>query len=102
MSISFQKRIYTLTQSIPAGKVGTYKQLAFLAGSPNAARAVGMCMSKNPDATTNPCHRVVASNGRLTGYAFGDGISTKKKLLLQEGVSLIGDRVDLAISQWNP
>ena len=71
-----------------------------MAGSPKAARAVGMCMRTNPDAPRTPCHRVVASDGRLTGYSAGDGVTTKKSMLLAEGVSFIGDRVDLKSSQW--
>lgn len=79
----------------------TYGQIAELIGHPGAARAVGMCMKENPDAEIIPCHRVVSSNGKLTGYAFG-GIEKKKKMLLEEGVAFIEDRVDLSISQWKP
>lgn len=73
-----------------------------MAGSPKAARAVGMCMKHNPDMSVVPCHRVVASDGKLTGYNFGDGVSTKKEKLLKEGVLFINDRVDLPKSQWIP
>ncbi len=96
----FSKKVYALCREIPKGCVATYGQLATLAGSPRAARAVGMCMKKNPDAPQTPCHRVVASDGKLTGYSGGQGISTKKEMLLHEGVSFNGDRVNLAISQW--
>ena len=77
----------------------TYGQLADMVGSPGAARAVGVCMKNNPNNTTIPCHRVVASDGKLTGYAFG-GVSAKKGILFKEGVLFIGDRVDLKRSQW--
>lgn len=97
---SFRERVYGLASQIPRGKVATYRQLAQMAGSPQAARAVGMCMKHNPDMQTVPCHRVVASDGKLTGYNFGDGVVTKKEKLLAEGVSFIGDRVDLSRSQW--
>jgi O-6-methylguanine DNA methyltransferase len=97
---AFQRKIYLLAQQIPKGKVATYSQLARMAGSPGAARAVGMCMKTNPDMKTIPCHRVVASNGHLTGYAFGKGIATKKQKLLQEGVHFIQNTVDLEASQW--
>ena len=96
----FREKVYKLTRQIPKGKVVTYGQLARLAGSPRAARAVGMCMKINPDAPNTPCHRVVASNGNLTGYSAGNGISTKKKMLIAEGVDFKGDRVDLTVSQW--
>jgi methylated-DNA-protein-cysteine methyltransferase related protein len=96
---SFREKVYSLARTIPPGKVMTYGQLAALAGSPKAARAVGMCMSQNLDNKTIPCHRVVASNGKLTGFAFG-GISAKKRLLEKEGVQFIGDRVNLSEFLW--
>jgi len=100
MQTSFRKTVYTLLRQVPKGKVATYGQLAELAGSPGAARAVGMCMKTNPDAPHTPCHRVVAANGKLTGYSAGEGIKTKKQMLLDEGVTFIGDKVNLKISQW--
>lgn len=99
---SFRDKIYHLARQIPKGKVATYGQLAEMAGSPGAARAVGMCMKTNPDAPRTPCHRVVAANGKLTGYSAGEGIKTKKQMLLDEGVKFTGDKVNLVASQWNP
>ena len=99
---SFRETIYQLTKQIPKGKVATYGQLAAMAGNPGAARAVGMCMSTNPNAPIVPCHRVVAANGKLTGYSAGEGVKTKKQMLLREGVKFIGDRADLLTSQWHP
>lgn len=96
----FFHKVYALCRQIPKGKVATYGQLAKMAGSPGAARAVGMCMKINPDAPHTPCHRVVASDGQLTGYSGGEGVATKKELLLAEGVVFIGDTVDLQSSQW--
>jgi len=96
----FKEKVYSLTRQIPEGKVATYGQLARLAGSPRAARAVGVFMKINPDAPNTPCHRVVASNGNLTGYSAGNGITTKKKMLIDEGVKFKGERVNLAASQW--
>ena len=100
--MTFTEKIYELCRQIPKGKVATYGQLARLAGSPQAARAVGMCMQCNPDAPRTPCHRVVASDGSLHGYSAGDGIPTKKMMLREEGVRFNGERVDLSTSQWNP
>lgn len=97
---TFRERVYEIAKQIPKGKVATYGQLAKMAGSPGAARAVGMCMKTNPDMTTIPCHRVVSSTGQLTGYSAGEGVSTKKQILLKEGVSFHNDRVDLSTSQW--
>lgn len=100
--ITFKNKIYTLARQIPKGKVATYGQLAELAGSPGAARAVGMCMKTNPDAPHTPCHRVVASNGKLTGYSAGEGLKTKMQMLKDEGVKFTGDKVNLVASQWQP
>lgn len=101
MASAFTEKVYALARSIPKGKVATYGQLAALAGNPRAARAVGAAMRTNPDIPATPCHRVVASDGSLTGYSAGQGISTKRKMLLDEGVSFKGTKVDLAASQWS-
>src|SRR5690242_17230913 len=101
MHQSFREKVYEILRHVPKGKVATYGQLAELAGSPGAARAVGMCMKINPDAPRTPCHRVVASNGKLTGYSAGEGVKTKKQMLLDEGVKFTGDKVNLIMSQWN-
>lgn len=98
----FTELVYAKLREVPTGKVVTYGQLAALVGSPRAARAVGMCMRTNPDAPRTPCHRVVAADGTLHGYSGGDGLPTKKKLLLQEGVKFSEERVDLSQSQWIP
>lgn len=102
MTSPFKEKVYAILKTVPKGKVVTYGQLAALAGSPKAARAVGMCMATNPHAPIVPCHRVVASNGQLTGYSLKEGIKTKKEMLTEEGVFFIADRVDLSRSQWNP
>lgn len=102
MQTTFRDKIYQLARQIPKGKVATYGQLAELAGSPGAARAVGMCMKTNPDAPRTPCHRVVAADGKLTGYSAKEGIKTKKEMLLEEGVKFAGDKVNLIASQWQP
>lgn len=100
--LSFKEKVYEIASKIPQGKVATYGQLASLAGSPSAARAVGMCMKTNPDLTIVPCYRVVASDGSLTGYSAKGGLITKKEKLLKDGVSFKGDKVDLQKSQWQP
>jgi O-6-methylguanine DNA methyltransferase len=100
--MSFTEKVYELCRQIPKGKVATYGQLATLAGSPGAARAVGMAMKSNPDAPHTPCHRVVASDGSLHGYSAGEGIKTKWEMLLKEGVIFKGEKADLTKSQWSP
>jgi O-6-methylguanine DNA methyltransferase len=98
--LSFSERVHKIVQKIPVGKVATYGQVARLAGNPRAARAVGAVMRCNPNAKVTPCHRVVAATGHLTGYAFGKGVTTKKQILLKEGVVFLGDKVDLKKSRW--
>lgn len=97
---SFRERVYEVTRLIPLGAVATYGQIAQLAGSPRASRAVGMCMKQNPNAPITPCHRVVASDGKLTGYSAGEGIKSKREMLIAEGVAFDGDKVDLKKSLW--
>lgn len=96
----FGAKIYRIAAEIPKGKVATYGQLARLAGSARAARAVGQLMSRNVDTDKVPCHRIVSSTGALTGYAFGD-VSTKRAKLISEGVSFKGSRINLADSLWD-
>ena len=82
----FQKKILNEMIKIPFGKTKTYKELAVSVGNPNASRAVGMACRTNPVAIFIPCHRVVGSNGKLTGYA--GGLSTKEWLLqLEQGAA---------------
>lgn len=100
MKQDFKEKVYAITRLIPKGYVATYGQIAFLAGNPKAARAVGAFMRKNPDAPQTPCHRVVATNGELTGYSGQGGVRSKKEMLIKEGVCFKGDKVDLSISKW--
>jgi O-6-methylguanine DNA methyltransferase len=101
MIASFRDKVYELTRQIPKGKVATYGQLAKLAGNPKAGRAVGVFIRVNQDAPHTPCHRVVASDGSLTGYSSRGGISKKKEMLIAEGISFSGVKVDLGVSLWN-
>ncbi len=102
MKLTFRQKVYEIAKGIPAGKVATYGQLAKMAGSSGAARAVGMFMKQNPDLKTIPCHRVVARDGDLTGYSAGKGIATKKEKLLKEGVFFIKEKINLSVSSWKP
>jgi O-6-methylguanine DNA methyltransferase len=101
MIASFRDKIYDFTRQIPKGKVATYGQLAKLAGNPKAARAIGAFMKTNPDAPHTPCHRVVASDGSLTGYSGVGGIKKKKEMLISEGVKFRKEKVDLSLSLWH-
>ena len=86
----FQKRILQVTQSLPYGSTVTYGQLAELAGRPGAARAVGTTMACNRIPLIIPCHRVVASGGKLGGYSAAQGVSLKKRLLEMEAAAMDG------------
>lgn len=99
---AFTSTVRAIVASIPEGKVATYGQVAELAGAPGAARAVGAVMRTNKDTNAVPCHRVVGASGALTGYAYGNGVVTKKRLLQKEGVMFKGEKVDLSISLWEP
>jgi len=78
----FQKKVWRRLCKIPYGKTAKYKEIALSIGDSNASRAVGMANGKNPIPLIIPCHRVVGSDGKLTGYAFGLGI--KQKLISLE------------------
>ena len=67
----FQKQVWNELLKIPYGQTVTYKRIAQKIEKPNAARAVGMANHNNPIAIIVPCHRVVGSNSKLVGYAFG-------------------------------
>jgi methylated-DNA-[protein]-cysteine S-methyltransferase len=82
--VSFKERVYAIVAKIPRGKTMTYKEVARRAGSPNAYRAVGNIMNKNPDTKKIPCHRVVRSDGDTGGYAHGR--LAKIAILKSEGV----------------
>ncbi len=75
----FQERVLAATAGIPLGEVRTYGQVASLAGNPKAARATGRALGANPIPVVLPCHRVVAADGSLHGYAGG---LDRKRLLL--------------------
>ncbi|MBS1695847.1 MAG: methylated-DNA--[protein]-cysteine S-methyltransferase [Actinobacteria bacterium] len=75
----FQRRVWTALQTIPYGQTRSYGDIARQIGSPGAFRAVGLANGHNPIGIIVPCHRVIGSNGSLTGY--GGGIDRKRALL---------------------
>lgn len=82
--MSFKSRVFEIVRGIPKGETLTYKQVAELAGSPRAARAVGNIMSKNYDPKV-PCHRVVRSDGTPGDY--NRGAKLKAEILKEEAKS---------------
>lgn len=78
----FQQEVWQALQDIPSGGVRSYQEIAAVVGRPGAARAVGSACAKNPIPFFIPCHRVLASNSGMGGYAYGTEL--KKTLLEQE------------------
>ena len=79
---SFQLAVWKRLCEIPFGETISYGELARRIGNPNASRAVGLANGSNPIPIVIPCHRVIGSNGKLTGY--GGGLPIKEKLLALE------------------
>jgi methylated-DNA-[protein]-cysteine S-methyltransferase len=79
----FQERVWSRLRRIPAGATLSYAQLARAIGKPSAVRAVAGANARNPVSVVVPCHRVIASDGKLAGY--GGGIPRKRWLLTHEG-----------------
>lgn len=86
----FQRDVYDRLLSIEYGHVVSYGQVAADIGKPDMARAVGQAVGANPIPIVVPCHRVVASDGRLTG--FGGGLPAKVALLKLEGIEVDGSK----------
>lgn len=82
----FQKRVWAALLAIPFGETRSYAQIARAIGSPTAFRAVGAANGRNPISIVAPCHRVIGTNGTLTGFA--GGLEAKEYLLRLEGLDL--------------
>ena len=80
---AFQERVWQALRSIPAGATATYAQIARMIGAPTSSRAVAQACGANPLAVAIPCHRVVRSDGALSGYRWG--VERKRQLLEREG-----------------
>jgi methylated-DNA-[protein]-cysteine S-methyltransferase len=78
----FQRRVWSALLTIPFGETRSYKDIASQIGSPRAVRAVGAANGRNPLSIVAPCHRVVGSTGKLTGFA--GGLEVKARLLALE------------------
>ncbi len=78
----FQRRMWAAVAGIPYGETRTYAEIALAIGKPRAVRAVGAANGANPLPLVVPCHRVIGSDGSLTGY--GGGLDVKRKLLEME------------------
>ncbi len=88
----FQQKVLDFVCQIPKGKVSTYKKIAEQLET-KAYRAIGSALKQNPNLVTVPCHRVIKSDGFLGEYVLG--LDKKKELLLQEGVIITNNKIDL-------
>ena len=79
-------KVYRKLLEVPKGKVTTYGELAKAVGLKNGQRAIGMIMKKNLFPVIVPCHRVVKSDGKIGGYAYGERV--KSSILANEGIKI--------------
>ncbi|MFZ9006572.1 MAG: MGMT family protein [Nitrosopumilaceae archaeon] len=89
--MNLDEKIYKKLLEVPKGKITTYGELAKAVGFTNGQRAVGKIMNKNPYPVFIPCHRVVKSDGKIGGYAYGEEI--KKNMLQKEGIKIKDDKI---------
>ena len=83
--------VYRKLLQVPKGKVTTYGELAKAVGLKNGQRAIGMIMKKNPFPVIVPCHRVVKSDGKIGGYAYGQRV--KSRMLGEEGIKIKNGKI---------
>lgn len=96
---TFQQRIWQIVAAIPAGRVTTYGDVALLAGSPRAARQVGGVLSRLPEGTNLPWHRVVNRHGTISLQ--GDRLLRQRDALEAEGIEVSDDgQLDLEAYRW--
>jgi methylated-DNA-protein-cysteine methyltransferase-like protein len=92
--------IYLVIHSIPKGKVATYGQIAAIAGLPGKARMVGKILSRLPQGSAIPWHRVINAAGKVSLPEGSDGYEVQQRRLKQEGIGFNGSRIKLKIYQW--
>ena len=97
----FAARVYNAARTIPAGETASYGEVASLLGDARLARRVGQALGRNPFPIIVPCHRVVGSDGRLTGFSARGGTETKSRLLSIEG-AVIGGTLDMFADHAGP
>ena len=83
--------VYKKLLQVPKGKVTTYSELAKAVGLKNGQRAIGRIMNKNPFPVIVPCHRVILSNGKIGGYAWGENVKTN--MLSKEGMKIKNGKI---------
>jgi len=89
--LKLEERVYKKLLEVPPGMVTTYGELAKAVGLRNGQRAIGRIMNKNPYPVIVPCHRVIKSNGKIGGYAWGEMIRTN--MLSKEGITIKNGKI---------
>ena len=89
--MNLENEVYRKLLQVPKGKVTTYSELAKAVGLKNGQRAIGRIMNKNPFPVIVPCHRVILSNGKIGGYAWGEKIKTN--MLSKEGIKIKNGKI---------
>ena len=95
-----QEIFWQTLSSVPAGRVATYGQIARLAGFPNHARYVGATLKNLPKDTKLPWHRIINSKGEIVFPEGSSGFKKQVKLLTNEGVTIVKNRINLRLYQW--
>jgi methylated-DNA-[protein]-cysteine S-methyltransferase len=85
----FHRRVYEIARTIQPGGTLSYGEIASRLGEPNASRAVGQALGRNPFPIVVPCHRVVGAQGKMGGFSAPGGRATKLRLLAIEGERLL-------------
>jgi methylated-DNA-[protein]-cysteine S-methyltransferase len=89
--MKLEEKVYKKLLEVPKGRVTTYAELANAIGLENGQRAIGRMMNKNPYPVIIPCHRVILSNGKIGGYAWGENV--KVKMLSKEGIKIKNGKI---------
>lgn len=89
--MNLEHKVYQKLLEVPKGKVTTYSELAKAVGLKNGQRSIGRMMNKNPFPVIIPCHRVILSNGKIGGYAWGEKIKTN--MLSKEGIKIKNGKI---------
>ena len=89
--MKLEEKVYKKLLEVPQGKVTTYAELAKAIGLENGQRSIGRIMNKNPYPVIIPCHRVILSNGKVGGYAWGEKV--KATMLSKEGVKIKNGKI---------
>ena len=98
MRSEFQRRVLHATSQIPYGTLATYLGIAHNIGQPSAVRAVAQALRYNPVPIQIPCHRIIGSNGDLTGYG-GDRVTLKRDILAIEGIPVVESKIGFRVAR---